>query len=268
MEDINGRSSEFGTLHCGVATRAARATSRPASAAASAPAAAARPASTPTRWRSTAAVVAGADPLVPRRQQLLHRQRQPGRRDHLEQRHPPRVLHHPQRGDRRRLPGRVRRRPHRLDRVRRADDRRLRRGVHRRWRRGGGDRRRPPAARPITNANGLCLDVRSSSTANGNPVQIYTCNGTAAQQWTYVEAGSTLHVLGKCLDITGGGTANGTKVQLWDCNNTGAQVLHPPGQRLVLQPAVQPVPGRPERRRRRRAPRCRSGTATAAAPSS
>jgi hypothetical protein len=56
-------------------------------------------------------------------------------------------------------------------------------------------------------------------------VQVYTCNGTGAQQWTYVEAGTTLHALGKCLDIPGGGTANGTKLQLWDCNNTGAQVF-------------------------------------------
>ena len=96
---------------------------------------------------------------------------------------------------------------------------------------GGGSPPPPPPPPPgrsaITNANGLCLDDRSSSTANGNPIQIYTCNGTGAQQWTVVVAGSTLHVLGKCLDITGGGTANGTKVQLYDCNNTGAQVWIP-----------------------------------------
>ena len=109
--------------------------------------------------------------------------------------------------------------------VRRADGGRLRGGVHLRWRQPRHRLRRRRAATRLINANGLCLDDRSSSTANGNPVQIYTCNGTGAQQWTYVEAGSTLHVLGKCLDITGGGTANGTKVQLWDCNNTGAQVF-------------------------------------------
>ncbi|MEY9834989.1 ricin-type beta-trefoil lectin domain protein [Streptacidiphilus sp. EB103A] len=76
----------------------------------------------------------------------------------------------------------------------------------------------------ITGYGGLCLDDRSASTANFNPVQVYTCNGSAAQQWTYVQAGTTLHVLGKCLDINGGGTANGTVVDLYDCNNTGAQV--------------------------------------------
>jgi len=83
----------------------------------------------------------------------------------------------------------------------------------------------PPTGKAIKGYAGLCLDVRSSNSANGTPVQVYTCNGTGAQQWTYVEAGTTLHALGKCLDIPGGGTANGTKLQLWDCNNTGAQVF-------------------------------------------
>jgi hypothetical protein len=89
----------------------------------------------------------------------------------------------------------------------------------------GGGTTPPPSGSAVKNANGLCLDDRSSNASNGNPVQIYTCNGTSAQQWTYVEAGSTLHVLGKCLDIPGGATANATKLQIWDCNATGAQVF-------------------------------------------
>jgi beta-glucanase (GH16 family) len=92
---------------------------------------------------------------------------------------------------------------------------------------GGGPPPPPPGGKAITGYGGLCLDDRSASTANFNPIQIWTCNGTGAQQWTFVEAGSTLHVLGKCLDIKGGGTANGTPVDLYDCNNTGAQVFIP-----------------------------------------
>ncbi|HVV24075.1 MAG TPA: glycoside hydrolase family 3 C-terminal domain-containing protein, partial [Pseudonocardiaceae bacterium] len=65
-------------------------------------------------------------------------------------------------------------------------------------------------------SSSLCVDDRAASTVNGNPIQIYTCNGTNAQQWT-VAAGNTLQVLGKCMDVTGAGTANGTKVQLYDC---------------------------------------------------
>ena len=69
---------------------------------------------------------------------------------------------------------------------------------------------------PITGYQGLCVDVRGANTANFTPVQVYTCNGTNAQQWTVVEAGSTLHALGKCMDINGGGTADGTTVDLYD----------------------------------------------------
>jgi hypothetical protein len=69
----------------------------------------------------------------------------------------------------------------------------------------------------------MCLDVRAAGTADGTPVQVYTCNGTGAQTWT-ATSGSQLQALGKCLDVSGAGTANGTKVQLWTCNGTGAQV--------------------------------------------
>jgi hypothetical protein len=99
---------------------------------------------------------------------------------------------------------------------------------------GGGNP--PPQGSAITGYAGLCLDDRSSNTANFNPIQIYTCNGTGAQQWTVVQAGSTLHVLGKCLDINGGGTANGTTVDLYDCNNTGAQVWIPQSNGSLYNP--------------------------------
>jgi hypothetical protein len=80
---------------------------------------------------------------------------------------------------------------------------------------------------PITGYAGLCVDVQGANTANFTPVQVYTCNGTSAQQWTVVQAGSTLHAFGKCMDINGGGTANGTTVDLYDCNSTAAQVFIP-----------------------------------------
>jgi hypothetical protein len=80
---------------------------------------------------------------------------------------------------------------------------------------------------PITGYEGLCLDDRSASTALFNPVQVYTCNGTGAQNWTVVQAGSLIEVYGMCLDINGGGTANGTTVDLYTCNGTGAQVWEP-----------------------------------------
>jgi beta-glucosidase len=88
---------------------------------------------------------------------------------------------------------------------------------------------------PIVGYQGLCLDVRGANNADGTPVQVYTCNGTNAQQWT-VESNGTLQALGKCLDVTGGGTANGTKVQLYTCNSTGAQVWKPQSNGALVNP--------------------------------
>jgi hypothetical protein len=89
---------------------------------------------------------------------------------------------------------------------------------------------------PITGYDGLCVDVRGANSADFTPVQVYTCNGTNAQQWTVVEAGSTLHALGQCLDIDGGGTADGTTVDLYDCNNTAAQVFIPQSDGALYNP--------------------------------
>jgi hypothetical protein len=94
----------------------------------------------------------------------------------------------------------------------------------------------PPGSGPITGYEGLCVDVRGANTADFTPVQVYTCNGTNAQQWTVVEAGSTLHALGKCMDINGGGTADGTTVDLYDCNNTAAQVFIPESNGSLYNP--------------------------------
>jgi glucosylceramidase len=74
----------------------------------------------------------------------------------------------------------------------------------------------------LSGYGGKCVDVNGASTANGTKIQLYTCNGTAAQQWT-VGTDGTVKALGKCLDVAGAGTANGTKVQLYDCNGSGAQ---------------------------------------------
>ena len=101
---------------------------------------------------------------------------------------------------------------------------------------GGGGGGGGSGTGPVTGYNGLCLDVRGANPANSTPVQVYTCNGTNAQQWTVVTAGSTLHALGSCLDISGGGTADGTKVQLYGCNGTGAQVFIPQSNGSLYNP--------------------------------
>jgi glucose/arabinose dehydrogenase/PKD repeat protein len=98
---------------------------------------------------------------------------------------------------------------------------------------GGVDPDPGPATGPVTGIGGKCADVQSGSSADGTQIQLWTCSGTTAQQWTLPGDG-TLRALDKCLDISGGGTANGTKIQLWTCNGTGAQQWTPgPDDSLV-----------------------------------
>ncbi len=87
---------------------------------------------------------------------------------------------------------------------------------------------------PIVGYQDLCADVRAAATANGTPVQIYTCNGTGAQSWT--AQGGTLQALGKCLDVTAGGTTDETPVQLYDCNGSPAQSWQARGDGSMLNP--------------------------------
>ena len=87
---------------------------------------------------------------------------------------------------------------------------------------------------PVKGLAGKCLDVRSGATADGTQIQLYTCNGTAAQTWT--RNGQTLRAFGKCLDVSGGGSADGTKIQLWTCNGSGAQNWAPNADGTLRNP--------------------------------
>jgi hypothetical protein len=89
------------------------------------------------------------------------------------------------------------------------------------------------AAGPITGLGGKCVDLAAASSANGTHVQLFDCNGTAAQSWTAGAADGTLRALGKCMDVTAASTANGAKIQLYDCNGTAAQQWAYTGGELV-----------------------------------
>ncbi|MEV4559324.1 ricin-type beta-trefoil lectin domain protein [Kitasatospora sp. NPDC049285] len=70
---------------------------------------------------------------------------------------------------------------------------------------------------PVTSGvAGKCADDNGNGSANGTKVQLWDCNGGAAQTWTVV--GNTLRINGKCMDVTNQATANGALVELWDCN--------------------------------------------------
>ncbi|MFF3756203.1 RICIN domain-containing protein [Streptomyces sp. NPDC002185] len=76
----------------------------------------------------------------------------------------------------------------------------------------------------LKGAAGKCLEVQGGGTANGTPVQVYTCNGTSAQQWRMEGDDLGLHLRNvksmKCLDVAGNGSAVGTKIQIYDCNSS------------------------------------------------
>ncbi len=76
-----------------------------------------------------------------------------------------------------------------------------------------------------TTGSSTCVDLPGNTIANGTKLRIYTCNGSAAQQWV-VESDSTIRLkenTGYCIDRPGGATANGTQPQLYTCNGTSSQ---------------------------------------------
>nr|WP_243870294.1 lectin [Streptomyces liangshanensis] len=85
-----------------------------------------------------------------------------------------------------------------------------------------GDTGTPGTGRAIRGLGGKCVDVAAASSANGTPVQLYDCNGSAAQQWT-VGSDGTIRALGKCLDVKDGSVADGAQLQIWDCTGANNQ---------------------------------------------
>ncbi|PJZ71027.1 hypothetical protein CH373_00390 [Leptospira perolatii] len=75
----------------------------------------------------------------------------------------------------------------------------------------------------IRNANGKCLDVEGARTDPGARVQIYTCNGTVAQQWSLLPNDVIYYREGLCLDM-GSGEA-GTPFTVQPCNDSVSQKL-------------------------------------------
>ncbi|PPQ94412.1 hypothetical protein CVT25_002500 [Psilocybe cyanescens] len=64
-----------------------------------------------------------------------------------------------------------------------------------------------------------CLDVRGNVQADGTPVQIYDCNGSAAQKWTLGNGPTKIKLAGTnfCLDATSANPSNGTGMKIWTC---------------------------------------------------
>jgi endoglucanase len=94
------------------------------------------------------------------------------------------------------------------------------------------------------NATALRLDDEAASTATGNPIDVYTANGTGAQNWAFSNTGVTpagyynLSTEGAyCL--TASGTASGSAVVLDPCAGTTAQAWEAvqSGSNYIFHPA-------------------------------
>ena len=106
-----------------------------------------------------------------------------------------------------------------------------------------------PATGEVIGDGGLCLDVRGGTAADGQPVQLYTCNHSTAQQ-VGNQADGTLHVLSRCVTATGTGnnapvtisTCNGSSGQSWVRQSNGA-LTNPASGRCLDVPNGNTTPG-------------------------
>jgi GH25 family lysozyme M1 (1,4-beta-N-acetylmuramidase) len=78
--------------------------------------------------------------------------------------------------------------------------------------------------------SGFCLDNTGGSSADGNPIQVWSCLGNADQGWAYVPSVNGVagdfqleNSDGMCLDDPGDSAVSGTKVQLWACLGSVSQ---------------------------------------------
>ncbi len=77
-----------------------------------------------------------------------------------------------------------------------------------------------------TFGSAFCLDVTGGVVADSTKVQLYRCNNTPAQKWSYDPA--TLEMRSAldpnfCLDLAGGVVGDNYNVQIYRCNGTAAQ---------------------------------------------
>ena len=106
--------------------------------------------------------------------------------------------------------------------------------------RGLHDNSKPWIYLVINSGSGQCLDDRDGKTADGSPVQQWTCNTTSTtMQWKLVTVGNIKYYpdpvsfaqfinmrSGKCLDVRGGSYAPGTALQIYRCTSTGTPGSH------------------------------------------
>ncbi|MEV8532953.1 ricin-type beta-trefoil lectin domain protein [Streptomyces sp. NPDC051211] len=85
----------------------------------------------------------------------------------------------------------------------------------------------------VTGIGGKCLDVQGGSSANGQPIQIYTCNNGGAQKFSVT--GDVLKVFNKC--VTAMGTTAGSVIQIQPCDGSAGQTWNRRADGTLYNPA-------------------------------
>jgi hypothetical protein len=90
----------------------------------------------------------------------------------------------------------------------------------------------PPPAGPVFSAQVQpssqvpCMDDSRNLSKPGNKIDMWTCLGQPATNWT-MESNGTFQINGMCLDTAGGGTSRGTLVVLNTCSGGASQAWTP-----------------------------------------
>ncbi|BEL07286.1 hypothetical protein Q0Z83_054770 [Actinoplanes sichuanensis] len=98
----------------------------------------------------------------------------------------------------------------------------------------------------LVTGNGLCLDLRGGTAAEGREVHIDDCNGTSPQRWK-LNTNRTLEVLGMCAYLVGDGTVeltgcDGRTTAQWQLLSDGT-LTNAANGRCLTDPYVGARPG-------------------------
>lgn len=72
----------------------------------------------------------------------------------------------------------------------------------------------------------FCFDLAGGTGTNGDPVQLYECNGFTSQNFLFEEGTWNIKWAqdqSKCIDVPGEDYSSGNKLWLWDCNGHDSQ---------------------------------------------
>jgi endonuclease/exonuclease/phosphatase family metal-dependent hydrolase len=77
----------------------------------------------------------------------------------------------------------------------------------------------------ITGIGGYCIDIPGGSTQIGTHLQMYKCNGSKSQRFSFRKNGEIRSLLANnlCIEVKGGFTRDGTAIQTYQCNGTASQ---------------------------------------------